>query len=73
MSNTTAVVPRDDLPRAWSTDGRPVDMDTETATVQAHPRGGMIGDYENPEYTDLRPGTTVQRHVTEWEPIHGHP
>lgn len=52
----------DRKPRLWR-------MDVEFDRVQPHPRGGMIGTAENPEYTDLPPGTLVRRYVTEWEAV----
>lgn len=61
------VTPRYDLPRAWNPDGTPVDMDVETSIVRDHPRGGMIGSYESPEYVNHQPGTTMHRFVGEWE------
>lgn len=63
------VTPRFDLPRACTPDGEPVQMDVEHEVVQEHPRGGMIGTFENPEYTSLVPGTEVKRWVSDWEPV----
>ena len=42
------------------------DMDTETLTTQAHPRGSWNGDSADPHYFDEAPGTRMYRHVTEW-------
>lgn len=50
-----------------SPDGTPVEMDVETSIVRDHPRGGMIGSYESPEYVNHQPGTTMHRFVGEWE------
>lgn len=58
-----------DLLRAWTPDGMPLDTDVEQETVRPHPRGGVIGRYDNPTYTDLTDGTVVRRFVTDWEPI----
>lgn len=63
------ISPRPDLPRAWAPDGTPLDVDVEQEIVRPHPRGGLIGGYDNPTYTDLPEGTTVRRFVTEWEPV----
>lgn len=61
------IVPRGDLPRAWQPDGTPVDMDVETGIVRSHPRGGVVGSYESPEYVDQPEGTVMRRFVGEWE------
>lgn len=58
---------RPDLPRAWNPDGSPVEMDVETGVVRSHPRGGVIGSYESPEYVDQPEGTVMRRFVGEWE------
>ena len=42
------------------------DMDTETLTTQAHPRGSWNGDFKDPYYFDTPPGTLMRRHTTEW-------
>lgn len=63
------VTPRFDLPRAWAPDGMPLDVDVEQEIVRPHPRGGVIGGYDNPTYTDLPEGTAVRRFVTKWEPV----
>lgn len=70
MENYTSadhITPRPDLPRAWESDGTPVDMDVETGVVRSHPRGGVIGSYESPEYVDQPEGTVMRRFVGEWE------
>lgn len=61
------LTPRPDLPRAWQPDGTPADMDVETGIVRSHPRGGVIGSYESPEYVDQPEGTVMTRFVGEWE------
>lgn len=61
------VIPRPELPRAWNPNGTPVEMDVETSIVRDHPRGGMIGSYESPEYVDQPEGTVMRRFVGEWE------
>lgn len=66
-SSLATITPRDDLPRAWQADGTPVEMDVETSIVCDHPRGGMIGSYESPEYVNHQPGTTMRRFVGEWQ------
>ena len=43
------------------------DMETETLTTQAHPRGSWNGDAQDPHYFDVAPGTLMRRHVTEWK------
>lgn len=43
------------------------EMDTETLTTQAHPRGSWNGDAQDPHYFDVAPGTRMRRHTTEWE------
>ena len=42
-------------------------MDTETITAQPHPRGSWNGDFEDPHYFNVAPGTRMRRHVTEWK------
>ena len=61
--STDHITPRWDLPRAWQPDGSPVDMDVETGIVRSHPRGGVIGSYESPEYVDRPEGTVMRRFV----------
>ena len=62
-----SVTPRPDLPRAWNPEGAPVEMDIETDIVRDHPRGGMVGTFESPEYVNQPSGTTMRRFVGEWE------
>lgn len=58
------VIPRFDLPRAWSPDGTPVEMDTQAETV------GERGEYEEEyNFPDVPDGTLVRRFVTEWEVV----
>lgn len=42
-------------------------MDTEIITAQPHPRGSWNGDFEDPHYFDVAPGTRMRRHITEWK------
>ncbi|MCG7243797.1 hypothetical protein [Corynebacterium sp. ACRPS] len=42
------------------------DMDTEEITAQPHPRGSWNGDFEDPHYFDVAPGTLMRRYTTEW-------
>lgn len=58
------VAPRLDLPRAWTPNGEPVDMDIETGRVEY---GRIWYGSEVMERTNLPDGTTVRRHVANWE------
>lgn len=62
--NLPDVTPRLDLPRAWTPDGEPADMDVETGRVEY---GRIWYGSEIMERTNLPDGTTVHRHVTDWE------
>ena len=58
------VTPRFDLPRAWTPDGEPVEMEAEFGEV-AQGRAWLDG-LHNTGLTRL-PAGPIRRHVTDWE------
>lgn len=57
------ITPRLDLPRAWTPDGEPVEMDLDYGQVEW---GRITADF-SADRTTLPEGTRMTRHVTDWE------